>query len=683
MNVSNYFSSNEKWQINNFSKDELLGVKQKLVDLKEKSTDKQEIDEFVEQSLFNQQILERFTRYLSYADELTRYLKQKNYRLPLTVLTGQLKDQIELILKSLSNLIQNARNIKRFLKDTSFIDELLKPSQIMSDKCKEMILELDTFKNYENPISSDDIELWIDINKIKDNNITLQGIPDTLKAWDEILEIKNYFESLTNIDNKKKKKGIVHSIRFSDLFDFLVTKSKEQKKIFANFVYLLREQDIIREFEDEFINVHLKKEITKALKDLIVPIFSKVVKEKLNVIVEETMDVDKLAPLGEDQQHLDARELLEQKLSAFLPHLASYYCTGLEKKYQDIINEVDDLNEFNNIIENYSSKIDIFISIINSIEGKVKILEYLLEPYKKITESLRKILTNLISELERRKSEYEYYLKTIKKERLRDNINSFVSDQIKKLNEYISEYEDQTSLLIREEFPQIKKMRKILGNCKENIQELKAEIHAKLDSVKNKDLDIHQIIKRWEDNYNKKKNQLNFLLSLMFTKIFKNFKEIIEEEESFFDNIADITNQDNSLDDLPLNFTLSSVVADKMTDEELKDRLTELKARISKNEKTIELYQKEMSKMEDILETRVKLREGITDSNVKCAVCHQLIKFGKENLIKCPFCESAYHYLCVASWLAKHNACPTCQNVFLDPNSNFFDVQEEEENSHI
>ncbi len=682
MNLSNYFSSNEKWQIASFSKEKILEIKQKLTELREKSVDKQEIIDFVGQNLINQQLIERFTRYVYYADELAQYLKRKNYDLPLTTLVVQLKNQIDLISRSLSNLNQNSRNVKRFLKDNSFIEELIKPSQILFEKCKEIILDLENLKKFEQALSPNDIQLWIDINQIKDNSLSLTDIPELLNAWEEINDLKNYFDSLCKTDNKKKKKGVVQTIRFTDLANFLDTKPKELKDLYSNFIYFLRELDIIQEFEDEFINVHEKKEITQALKDLVVPIFSKVVKEKLNVIIEETIDIDKIHPLGEDQQFPALKPFLERKLSTFLPQLVSYYCTGLEKKYQDVINDVDDLGEFNNIVQNYSAKIDIFISIINSVESKVEILEILLSPYNKITESLKKILSNLVSDLERRKSEYEYYLKTIKKERLRDNINSFVSERIKKLNEYISEYEDETALLIREEFPQIKKMKKILNQCKDNIHQLKAEIHSKLDSIKNKDLDIHQIIKRWEDNYNKKKNQLNFLLSLMLTKIFKNFKEIIDEEESFFDSIADITDKDNLSEELPLNLSLSSLIADKMTDEELNDRMTELKARIAKNKNTIEICKEEISKIEEILGTRVKLREGITDSNVKCAVCHQMIKFGKENLIKCPFCESAYHYLCVASWLAKHNACPTCQNVFLDPNSNIYDVQEEE-NSHI
>ncbi|MBY9003682.1 MAG: hypothetical protein KGD73_06895 [Candidatus Lokiarchaeota archaeon] len=52
---------------------------------------------------------------------------------------------------------------------------------------------------------------------------------------------------------------------------------------------------------------------------------------------------------------------------------------------------------------------------------------------------------------------------------------------------------------------------------------------------------------------------------------------------------------------------------------------------------------------------------------VQCTICHDFIILGTENIIKCSFCESRFHYSCVSSWLIEHNSCPMCQNVFLNP----------------
>lgn len=50
----------------------------------------------------------------------------------------------------------------------------------------------------------------------------------------------------------------------------------------------------------------------------------------------------------------------------------------------------------------------------------------------------------------------------------------------------------------------------------------------------------------------------------------------------------------------------------------------------------------------------------------KCTICHKTV-YSKDNIVKCAFCDSKYHYSCVASWISKHNACPMCFNVYLTP----------------
>ncbi|MFX1237309.1 MAG: hypothetical protein ACFFAS_15885 [Promethearchaeota archaeon] len=669
-------------EIKSFTKEEIIGLKRELARLKEEKAPQEAVNKFLEENVLDKELTDYYAHYLYHASEfITGYLKDDSHKPKSNIYPKHLIEsmlaEINLIIKNLSNLSQNCRNAKRFLKDSSFLDELIKPILQIEEKGKELVQELDKIIIPASGISEDLISLWLEINRIKDNSVIIENLPETLKFWEEINEIKTYFDSFNKDLGKKKKKVAVQAIRFTEIVGFVNSHSKSLVGFYSDLIYVLYKKDLFREFEDEYINVHVRKEITQAIKELVVPIFTNLIKIELQDVIDETTEIDKQYPLGEDQQNISIDNLLDQKLSVFLPKLVSYYFTGLEKKYQDIINDVGEQSEFNNILENYDTKVSIFLSIIKGIIEKTSILEVLIIPYNIITDSLKKILSNLITDVERRKTEYEFYLKIIKKERLRDNINNFVSQKINLLNEYVSKYEDETSLLIREEFPQVKKMRQLLTQYKECIQQIKTEIYTKLNSVKKKDLDIHQIIKRWEDNYHKKKNQISFLLSLMINKIFKNFKDLLEEEETFFENIADITDQEESME-LPLNFSLSHALADKMTDYELRDRMSEIKARITKNERTNELFKAELVKMEEIIETRVKIREGITDTNIKCTVCHQFIKFGKENIIKCPFCESAYHYLCVASWLAKHNACPTCQNVFLDPNSNMYKLDDEE-----
>ncbi len=668
-------------EIKGFTQEDILKVKNEISKFKAENTDQNEIDDYLSNNLLRPGILEFYTEYIAKIEEfIVNYLDVKtktdvinghdnNYDLKSEIL-----DEIILISNNLVNLSLNCRNTKRFLKNIAFLDELSESTQLLLDKTTELKARLEkNFKKIEKDYDNH-CNLWIETNRIKDLTFKLNQIPYDLKNWQEIEEISSAISKLNEGSTKKKKKEKVKSFQFHDISSIL-----DKSKIYSELIYLLFLNGFLEEPEEEdFINIIVKREIEDKLRDFMRPIINSFIKEKLHDILAEIVELDKTYKLDEEKKELNLNTLLDQKINNYLPQIVSYYFNGLEKKYQARINEVNELNEFNYIIDLYSEKAEIFSKIIGELEEKVSLYDEYLKPYENITGALKKTFSSLILEISRRRSEYDFYLKTVKKERLRDNINQYVSEKISELNEFISKYEDETSIIIREEFPQLKKIRDILNDYKEKVQQIKDEVYNKLDSFKEKEIDIYQIIKHWEDNFTRKKQQLSFLLSLLLNKIFKSFKDLIEEEELFFDTITDITDTFGGVDDLPLNFALSDILADKLTEEELKERIAEINAKLSKNEKITTLYQAELRKLEEILTTRIKSRQGITLSEVKCTICHKLIKLAEESdLIKCPYCESTYHYLCVAFWLSKYNSCPTCQNVFLDPNANLFDVEEE------
>ncbi|MBY8988880.1 MAG: hypothetical protein KGD61_10535 [Candidatus Lokiarchaeota archaeon] len=65
---------------------------------------------------------------------------------------------------------------------------------------------------------------------------------------------------------------------------------------------------------------------------------------------------------------------------------------------------------------------------------------------------------------------------------------------------------------------------------------------------------------------------------------------------------------------------------------------------------------------------KLKKTERNLQENVQCTICHEFISQRSTRIIKCSFCGSNYHNSCVHDWLARYNACPMCQNVFLNPN---------------
>ncbi|MFX1381327.1 MAG: hypothetical protein ACFFBP_02715 [Promethearchaeota archaeon] len=670
-------------EINSFSKDEILEIKREISNLKAENADQEKLNDYLNEKFSYQNVLDYYSLYFSHIKNfkeqiLNEDIKSRNNITNNYNLKSNILNELKLISKNLHNLSLNSQNTKRLIKQNVFLDTLLNLVQDLAEECKALISDIENItqnpdKKYENQSY-----IWIETNQIKNSLFNITNIPAVIEYWEEIKDLKTYIVSLNKPQGKKKKKQELDAFYFKDVYDFISEKYSKDFEIYMELIFLIYKNKYIKEIKDEFKNIVDTKEIRHKLKIFIQPIIKELIADKLNDIINEISELNKYHDIGPEHQKVDLEDLLNQKISIFLPKIMEYYFNGLEKKYQKIINEVSDLDEFKNIIESYSTKVDILSSIMEDLENNIAIFEDILKPYDSIVESLNKIIINITSEITRRKNEYEFYLKTVKKERLRENIQNFVLEKIKELNEYISTYEDETSMIIREEFPQLKQIRKILSDYKEKISIIKEEVFKKLDSFKTKDIDMYQIIKQWEDNFHKKRQQLSFLLSLMLNKIFKNFKTLIEEEETLFDTITEISDNKTDINEIPLNFALSDVLADKMTIEELKERISELQATIKKNETITELYRQELSKIEDILTIRVKTKEGIVDSTVKCTVCHEFINFAKDNIIKCPFCENTYHYLCVAFWLSKYNSCPTCQNVFLDPNSDLFDVQEGE-----
>ncbi len=65
---------------------------------------------------------------------------------------------------------------------------------------------------------------------------------------------------------------------------------------------------------------------------------------------------------------------------------------------------------------------------------------------------------------------------------------------------------------------------------------------------------------------------------------------------------------------------------------------------------------------------KLKAKDTPSQENIRCTICHEFIWPRSTRIIKCSFCGSSYHNSCVHDWLARYNACPMCQNVFLNPN---------------
>ncbi|NVM16079.1 MAG: hypothetical protein HWN80_00080 [Candidatus Lokiarchaeota archaeon] len=666
-------------EINGYSKDDILRVKNSITKLKSDQTKSQELDDFLKTE-FKLEVINSFSDYFSNIKIFSEKYLVSHSKKEFFSLKQAITNELKLISNNLTNISSNGRNVKRFVKNNKYLDQILNDSKELISYINKFLPRLE--KNTEKPEHEyeNEVALWIGANKIKNLFFKFNDIPNNLDNWEELQELVVYVKSLVEAKLTKKvksRKEIVLNFHFDELYQFILSKVDGNIDIYNDFIYMLYHYSIIEDYEGEaFVNVLERKESIQNLKHELRPVILTLIKDKLGLHLKEIEDLDKKYDLnGHGLGKLKVGLLMEQKFIEFLPKIVDLYFKGLDKKFQGLMGDTSDPEEFINVINSNYSKVDEFALKIDEIDAWIINFDKILKPYTNITSTLKKTLANIISEILRRKEDYSNYLDNIKDESLRVDVRSFVNEKIAEVNTLINSYEDETSLIIKEELPQLREIKDLLSNYKGKIEQIKNEVYNKLDTYKSNNIDMYTVIKSWEDNFNRKQQQLTFLLTVLMNKIFKSFKDLIDTESILFAEITEITKQSENFEGLPFNFALSSFLANKLSEDELKERITEINSKVSQITSSLGLYEVERAKLEEILTNKVKLRQGVSVSNVQCTVCHKYINFVQDKLITCVFCNSTYHYLCVAEWLSKHGSCPMCQNTFLDPNAGLFESE--------
>ncbi|MGB5912348.1 MAG: hypothetical protein WBH31_14235, partial [Promethearchaeia archaeon] len=520
---------NDIREIKGFKKDEILQIKTQISKLK---TDKLELDKFIK-SKFNAEILDLYKPYIdNIKNFIELYLILESKNIFYLNLKNEIQQELRLLSSNLSNLSANGRNLKRFLKDNKHLNDFM-------IQTKNLINETDTIisilrrhtkeieKDYDN-----DIYLWIEANKIKNLNFKLNDIPESLNYWKEIQELFIFLTSLVEAKTKiriRSRKEVVITFHFDELYQYFLSKQDKRLTVYEDLIFLLSKNNILEEFEGEdFINIVERKDIVHNLKAKMRPFIISIIEDKLKGIFKEVIELDIKYDLEGPKGTPDVNVLMKEKFKEFLPKIVENYFLGLDKTFQSIINKADERNidEFVKIVNSYYEKIDNLLFKIDEIDTWLLKFDQFLKPYESITNSLKKTLSNLISEIYRRKEEYMIYLNSIKDEGLRVDIRAYVDGKIAEVNKIISSYEDETSKIIKEELPQLREIKDLLSEYKSKIDKIKEEVYIKLETYKESNFDMYNVIKHWETNFNRKKQQLTFLLTLLINKIFKSFKDL-------------------------------------------------------------------------------------------------------------------------------------------------------------
>ncbi|MFX1558687.1 MAG: hypothetical protein ACFFC9_15655, partial [Promethearchaeota archaeon] len=368
---------NEIREIKGFSKEDILEIKRTIEKPKTEKPDSLDIDDFLK-TKFSKEILDF---YLSYFEEIRNFYdvyltpKDESEKLILYNLKSGILEEIKLYSNNLLNLKSNCRNLKRFLKNNSYLDQYLTMVQSLIDENDNLIKKFERSLTKFQGIYDNVGDIWIEANKIKNLNLKINDFPIALIKWDEIKELHNFIEDSNREaikKKKKKKKGVYITSYFNELYQFYNKKKDGKIDIYSDLIFVLFQNAIIEEFKEiediqEYVNILERKEIIKKLKKFMRPIIKTLIEDKFEAILGEIKELDSTYNLEEEKKNINTKILLEQNLSTYLPKIADYYLSGLEKKYQVTISDLKEYDEFKNVAKYYSEKVEIFNSLIDEL----------------------------------------------------------------------------------------------------------------------------------------------------------------------------------------------------------------------------------------------------------------------------------------------------------------------------
>lgn len=672
-------------QINGFSKDKVLELKSEVKKLPSEE-EEMDVEQFLK-DLFPTEIIEVYSDYvLNIKDFIPSYVIQEDPSAISEVhsffhLKLALMEELDLISQNLLNLKRNVQNIQRFLRNNEYLRKYLSDVTDLMELIEECVSPLKTNTGEELIPYRSASYLWSQTVKIKNPTYTLMSLPGSLNQWEEFSSLFSEMESKGTI---KEKKGIINKeaseieLTFNQLSGFCSNAEDIPPEVCSDLLYLLYSQELlVEESPTESLSEQEREKSKEKIKDLLQSIIRtailKILEDEIETI--RTFEKEKGSILLNEESKPLNKIMRSHKISDLLPDLINSYISYLELDYRNKldISQYEDLKKIEDFEEEYSVKCEALYDKIEGLTMLVNSYKRFIYPFEYVIDIYEQVFSSVLSEIVRRKDELIYYLKTVRNEWIKEDLRAYIDKQIEELDGVIARYRDEMAQSLKDEFPQIKYMEEILNKSQEKMQRVKSRVSEKLKKYRGKEVKQYQFIKKWEDTFARRRQQIQFLLVQYFTKLVKEFGDILEKENEFYRSLEDIKGKAEDPQELPLNYLLSSYITEKLTEKELRERISNIKGKIKELQVLEERYKSELTNLEETLTKKVKKIKDITTETVQCGVCHEHIDLTTDKIIKCPFCGAVYHYLCIAFWLQEYNSCPSCQNVFMDPGSNIYE----------
>jgi hypothetical protein len=222
---------------------------------------------------------------------------------------------------------------------------------------------------------------------------------------------------------------------------------------------------------------------------------------------------------------------------------------------------------------------------------------------------------------------------------------------------------------VEEEIPQIQQISAIMKTFQNEFDEIHNRAQKLFQKYQKDDVNIYDAVRRWEETYFAEKHRAEFIITKMLSVLIEKFKPLLKKESGM---------EPFGIDDNKSSLMLSPDILnpETLTDDQLRSQMQYLDKKIKDLEKLKSVYSQRKISYKALLEKRLE-KKGDIKSKV-CVICHKTIDVVSDDYIRCEFCGRLSHYLCSAWWLEKHNSCPVCGNVYLQPGSELYDSDQVE-----
>jgi hypothetical protein len=295
----------------------------------------------------------------------------------------------------------------------------------------------------------------------------------------------------------------------------------------------------------------------------------------------------------------------------------------------------------------------------------------LFNPHENLIKTILRSTDRIQKELEVRIEQFGEYARTIEEESNRTDLNQLITEKIDALNNILKSYEEQVGTLLDQKLPMVNQIIALFQQYTTQFQAIKADMTKIFKEYRDKEINLFSSLKTWEEQYDAVRNRTRFVITSAMNDFLEKIKPLVQEEQEFVKKLADLS---ATSDIIPIQFELEMLIPERLTEKELRDRITALDQKLSGLDHLRQIYEMQREKYHQLFTEYRKTHDNI--ENKQCVICRKVVDVVDDHFIRCNFCGSMMHYACGAMWINKYNACPVCHNNYTVPHNEVFDPEE-------